>query len=449
MNKKIITFFEKLKISHFKDGKLKHKIVTRFKKASTLILEYRKSSIAIFIFIVLYVVNHTSSQQLEVKNRLVVKHDKVISFKGGHVIASGQNIYKKKEQIIYSELKKLKKEIKLDREKQRRLFDLIKNLDIKMSSKKVLDSKINATKAVKDNELRKDQNINLSAPIDDARIEKYNYKNKYRNSVQIKAPKPFSGKSLSNERRRKRGKISGPAIISFPVEEKTNIGKLKVTIPTGSFVKATMLTGVEAPEGKALPVLLKADFAFVGPNKSKIDLSGCFFIGKSTGNLSIERVELQIVKMSCVSKSGRSFENEVRGFVADESDNSFAVIGSVNGKKNRVAALAFLSSIVEGVGKAVQQGQVTSTTNALGGNSSILSGSQAKHMYAGGATNAASRITNFYLKHAESLLPTINIGSGRQVFIILQEKVNMPNWFFRKVKKKEKNAFSYLSRVLD
>ena len=36
-------------------------------------------------------------------------------------------------------------------------------------------------------------------------------------------------------------------------------------------------------------------------------------------------------------------------------DNSFAVIGEVNSKRDRVATTAFLSSVVDGIGKAVSQ----------------------------------------------------------------------------------------------
>jgi hypothetical protein len=74
------------------------------------------------------------------------------------------------------------------------------------------------------------------------------------------------------------------------------------------------------------------------------------------------------------------FEREVNGFVADDKDNSFAVIGSVSTKQDRVAATAFLSSVVEGVGKAIQQAQTTQQTNALGGAQSMITGDQAKYI---------------------------------------------------------------------
>jgi conjugal transfer pilus assembly protein TraB len=221
-------------------------------------------------------------------------------------------------------------------------------------------------------------------------------------------------------------------------------------IPAGSFVKGKLLSGVEAPEGKALPVLLQADFAFIGPNKTRIDLAGCFMIAKSTGNLSIERVEMQATKLSCVAKSGQMFERDINGFVADDKDNSFAVMGTINTKQDRVAVMAFLSSVVEGVGKAVQQAQTSTKTNEIGTSQTIIDGDQTKFALAGGASNAASMVTQWYLKQAQNLLPTINVGSGQDVWIIMQDSVSLPNSYFkRNDQRSHSNAYSYLSRVID
>ena len=243
----------------------------------------------------------------------------------------------------------------------------------------------------------------------------------------------------------------GPSIISFPVQSKGSPqAEMTVKVPAGSYLKAKLLTGVEASESRPVPVLLQADFFFVGPNKSKIDLSGCFIIAKSQGNLSIERVEMQADKISCVSKSGKMFERELNGFMADGKDSSFGITGLVNSKQSRVASMAFLSSIVQGIGNAIQQAQTSTQTNALGGSNSIVTGDQAKYMAAGGVGNAASLVTNWYLQHAQNLLPTIHIGSGQDVWIILQDTVDLPNWYFEKAKNPQAvGSYSYLSRLVD
>jgi conjugal transfer pilus assembly protein TraB len=222
-----------------------------------------------------------------------------------------------------------------------------------------------------------------------------------------------------------------------------------VMLPAGSYVKAKIMTGVDVPEGKTYPVLMVLDYSYVAPNDHKIDLSGCFMIAKAEGDLSTERVQMQATKMSCVSKKGKMFEREVSGFIADDRDGSFAMQGTVNSKQGRVAAMAFMASVVDGVGKAVQAAQTTQSVNPLGGSSSVLTGDSAKYMVAGGASNAAGMVAQWYLQQAQALAPTVAVGSGRDVWIVMKDKVNLPEEFFKKEGKSNEGIYSYFTRVLD
>lgn len=244
---------------------------------------------------------------------------------------------------------------------------------------------------------------------------------------------------------------SGPEVISFPVKGQKSEQEVTITIPSGSFVKAKLLTGVEAPEGKTYPVLVQLDFAYILPNHHRLDLSGCFMILKATGNLSIERVEMQATKLSCVAQNGTMFERKVNGFIADDRDNSFAVMGRVNTKQHRVAATAFLTSVVAGIGRAIQQAQTTQQTTPLGGSQSVVTGSQAQFIGAGGAATAAEMVAQWYLRQAQNLLPTINVGSGQDVWVVLQEQVHLPQSYFHSLTKGEEDEsmFTYFTNLLN
>lgn len=145
------------------------------------------------------------------------------------------------------------------------------------------------------------------------------------------------------------------------------------------------------------------------------------------------------------------FEREVNGFIADDKDNSFAVMGSVNSKQGRVAAMAFLSSIVEGVGKAIQSAQTTQQITPLGGAQSMLTGNQMEFIGAGGAANAAGMVTQWYLRQAQNLLPTINVGSGQDLWIVMQDTVKLPTDYFRKNTNggASESVYTYFSRIVD
>lgn len=239
----------------------------------------------------------------------------------------------------------------------------------------------------------------------------------------------------------------GPEIISFPVASDIPKEESGVVLPVGSYVKAKIIAGTDATTGEPDPVLLQLDYSSILPNQRRLDLSGCFMTAKAQADLSTERVKMKTLKLSCVSKQGLVFEKEVNGYVADDKDNKFAVSGPVNSKQDRVAAMAFLASVVEGVGKAVQQAQTTQQST-LSGSQSLVTGDQNRYLAGGAASNAAGTVAHWYLRQAENLLPSITVGSGKDVWIVILDNVNLPTNYFKK--EDEKNArFSYLTRILD
>lgn len=373
------------------------------------------------------------------KKHEVHVHKEKVTFDGGRTIGDSRAIYQMKEKILTKRVEELEKKAKSYEEALQK--DKEEKSEPTQEDKKEDDHK---------NDPEKIPKTISSPPIG---VEEEVAFSPSPSSLSTSSVPTYSESSprvtVSRRKTFVREVARGPSVISFPVQGKERVQQeMTVKVPAGSYLKAKLLTGVEASESRPVPVLLQADFFFVGPNKSKIDLSGCFIIAKSQGNLSIERVEMQANKISCVSKSGRMFERELNGFMADGKDSSFGIVGLVNSKQDRVASMAFLSSIVQGIGSAIQQAQTNTQTNALGGSSSIVTGDQAKHMAAGGVSNAASLVTNWYLQHAQNLLPTINIGSGQDVWIVLQDTVDLPNWYFACAKHPQAmGSFSYLSRL--
>lgn len=364
-------------------------------------------------------------------------HKESVKFEGGRTIGDSRSIYQMKEKVVSKRIDTLENSVKLLSETLTKFVEKTSEEKSEEETKKT-EPKGENRKETKDAPTPVSEEVTFSEPPSSFSVS----------SVPSYSESP-SPRPVSKRKTFVREVPRGPSIISFPVQGKERVQEeMTVKVPAGSYLKAKLLTGVEASESRPVPVLLQADFFFVGPNKSKIDLSGCFIIAKSQGNLSIERVEMQANKISCVSKSGRMFEKELNGFMADGKDSSFGITGLVNSKQDRVASVAFLSSIVQGIGSAIQQAQTQTQANALGGANSIVTGDQAKYMAAGGVSNAASLVTNWYLQHAQNLLPTINIGSGQDVWIVLQNTVDLPNWYFARAKSTQAvGSFSYLSRL--
>ena len=426
--------------------KIKAIVQTTIRRVKRTYPDYKKYlswSVAIIVITAFWQLSQHNDRQSH-----FVHHQEAINFKGGRIIGDGKYIYQRKEAIISQRLGNVEKSLQKFSEALRKVNEqLSKNSETEVEIKEDSEGKeteIEVETEKNNNERKSDKNnqsnrnTKLSLPS--------GYLLHQEGSTSGESPTYREVRPFYTYQRR----VAPPSTISFPVQL-NKAAQEGIKVPSGSYLKAKLLTGVEASESHPVPVLLQADFFFVGPNQSKIDLSGCFIIAKSKGNLSIERVEMQATKISCVDKSGRMFERKLSGFMADGVDSSFGIIGTVNSKQSRVAAMAFLSSIVQGVGNAIQQMQTQTQKTPMGGSTSLISGDQGQYMAVGGVSNAASLVTNWYLKHAQNLLPTINIGSGQNVWIILQDTITLPNWYFQKAEQSAQNSdsYSYLSRLMD
>jgi len=379
------------------------------------------------------------SKHKEANIKRYVYKSETKDYSGGKIFnsANSNTIHKGKERSWNKKVSKIKDEQQKINETIRRLTSKIQNFEEK---NKKLEEELEEKRLKEENDKSKEKDSLAKAKTPTILQDQVNVVS---SAVQHHAKqKPDSSIYRENKRtRRKKVARKKRTLITFPVKDKRKRTELGIMLPTGSYVKAKLLTGIEAPEGKTYPVLAQLEYAYVTPNdnngEKRIDLSGCFMILKAQGDLSTERVQMQADKLSCVSKSGKMFEKSVNGFIADQKDSSFGVIGTVNSKQDRVALFAFVSSVVEGISKAVQQAQTTQSTTALGGSQTVLSGDQKKYIVAGGLGNAAGRVTDWYLRQAENLLPTINIGSGQDVFIVMGSSTNLPHEYFKKSRRNE------------
>ena len=227
---------------------------------------------------------------------------------------------------------------------------------------------------------------------------------------------------------------TGPQALVFPVAAGSSgfgTGTEEVTvIPTGAYVKVRVLTGVEATARDELPMLVQADYAMVGPNRTRIDMKGCMLILQVKAELSVDRVVGQAVRMSCIRDDGESVVREVNGYLAGE-DSTFGVIGKLITRQGRVLAASAIAALAEGAGDAVSAAQTTTTVvqSPLGGTGETaknVDGSMPLFVGGSAVANASENIADWYLKYAEQLLPAIAVGSGRDVWVVLLESVEMP-----------------------
>jgi type IV secretory pathway VirB10-like protein len=201
-------------------------------------------------------------------------------------------------------------------------------------------------------------------------------------------------------------------------------------LPAGSWVRAKLLTGVQANARYAYNVLMQLDYAYTGPNGSKIPLQGCLVIGGAVADLSIERIIISPHTISCVRDNGEAFQRKVEGFVAGK-DSSNGLTGVYDSKQGKVFLQAVLAGVVKGASEAYEIANTDSqvVTGAFGSQSVAknFKGKFQELAVAKGVGGAAEMVTNWYLEQAKALLPTIHAGSGQDVWIVVTDRVDVPD----------------------
>ena len=215
----------------------------------------------------------------------------------------------------------------------------------------------------------------------------------------------------------------------FPNKAEINFKEETVKILPGSFIRATLLSGADAPIKASVPVLIKLANGFFGPNNSNVDLSGCFAIAKAMGDINSLRVTFQTQSISCTTESDGVFHSSMDSFAID-MNGSLGVPGELHSRQGRVATMAFLNGVVEGATKLVSLAPEEKTTNSFG----QTVASQA-------SSSAASQVVSWYLEHAKNLMPSVEVKGGQSLRLILLKPLEVPQRFLKSL-----NLPSYVSK---
>ncbi len=210
-----------------------------------------------------------------------------------------------------------------------------------------------------------------------------------------------------------------------PIEEKED--KDAVYLPLGSFCKGTLLTGVyaAADQNNPLPVLIALDEAFYGPNKSRIPLKGAFVMGNAYGDLVSERALIQIIAISSVLPDGVTFENEQHlGYVTD-GFGELGIRGQVIYNTGRQLATTFMSGFLGGGAQALADQEVTTRQDEDGDTVKQVTGNGAKNAVFQGLAVSAGKMSDYYAKQMENLVPAIHVRNGQPVYFIVQKGVTI------------------------
>lgn len=157
----------------------------------------------------------------------------------------------------------------------------------------------------------------------------------------------------------------------------------------------------------------------------KANLSGCFVIGNATGSLAKERVEVQLVSLSCVDFDERSVVDQpIKGFFVD-TDGKKGLSGKVVTRAGASLARAFLAGTISGISQTVENTIGDVSTSALGSVRTLDAGDAAKAGIAGGLSKSSDKLTDFYLDLARQAGPIVEVGAAKDVVVVIQEGVTL------------------------
>jgi len=203
----------------------------------------------------------------------------------------------------------------------------------------------------------------------------------------------------------------------------------QVRLPAGSFAEATMLSGAYAPtQGQPMPVKLRLDRAFTGPNRTEIPVQEALLVGKATGDPNSERVVIQLDRLSYVKPSGEAVEVPINGYVVDD-DGVQGVAGQYVWRVFDVASLAVLSGAVSAGADASAAKETLAQVNPLGGASQVVTGDPLRFAGFRGLSRGAEGIEKLVAQRLEEIVPAVYVPNGRHVTVCLIDGVTLENVF--------------------
>lgn len=221
------------------------------------------------------------------------------------------------------------------------------------------------------------------------------------------------------------GHISGT-----PIEKDVPAPKKNTVFLPPSFMKATLLTGIDAMTtelgaGNPETIIFRVQAPAILPNSLKANLKGCFIVANAFGSLAKERVQVRLVSLHCMALSGEAvIDQHIKGFVADK-DGKRDMAGIVVTKAGSNLARSFMAGMAGGMGDAVSLSSTTTAISPLG-ITQVINPEQALQSGLGqGLKSASTQLQQYYLELARQATPVIEVGAAKEVTVVIQEGVEL------------------------
>ena len=256
-------------------------------------------------------------------------------------------------------------------------------------------------------------------------------------------PKKVAGEATAKKKKTYwKPKIHKPIVIEQPTGRTITIfhnhlanDEETITLPSGAHAFGRVKFGEEVTTQGEAEVLLEFDYAFLGPNESVVEMTGCVAWLQVHANFHTQRVKGKMQDMTCTMKNGDVFTIPLTGPIVDVA-TGYAGVNSdliIKGPA-KAMALKFLSEITTAYGAASSAVETTTKIIASGekqtDQTTNITGD--KEGYVGGKiVEANGKFLDYIASFFSGMQPTLALAPGAKVHVVNRHNVRIPKQFFK------------------
>ncbi|GAF67735.1 unnamed protein product, partial [marine sediment metagenome] len=196
-------------------------------------------------------------------------------------------------------------------------------------------------------------------------------------------------------------------------------------VPSGTFVRAVMIGGADASAGNTsqnnpTPTLFRIIDPGTLPNHHKSHLKDCVATAAAIGDISSERGQMRLERLSCVGPTGQIIDLPVLGTVfGPEGKNG--VRGIPLWREGALLKRAFIAGSLSGLSSGIAQQYTSTALNPYGAVTTVNNSDIFKYGAAQGVSNAMDKLAEYNIRRADQYHPVIQLSAGTIVDIVFLE----------------------------
>jgi conjugal transfer pilus assembly protein TraB len=183
-----------------------------------------------------------------------------------------------------------------------------------------------------------------------------------------------------------------------------------------------MLGGADASasvtsQANPTPMLFRIIEEGTLPNHRQSHLKDCIVIAAVMGDISSERGEIRLERMSCTHHDNEVVDMSVEGTVFDPSGKN-GIRGTPVWREGTLLQRAFVAGALSGIADGISQRYVTNSVSPLGSTQNVSGRSIFQYGTAHGASSALDKLADYTIQRAEQYHPVIQLSAGTTVDIV-------------------------------